>query len=129
MRPIVTALLVCAIPLALSACDAEHPSTDSSDPAPERGAAGKADAPGSCEPEDCGGQASIGSCWCDELCTMYNDCCADKANVCDGEPEPTPEPTPEPAPEPELAPQPASAPQAPAEVGALTNSIGSKGKK
>ena len=31
----------------------------------------------------CGGQAA-GGCWCDSLCTQYNDCCADYAPVCGG---------------------------------------------
>ncbi|MEM6990539.1 MAG: protein-arginine deiminase family protein [Myxococcota bacterium] len=55
----------------------------------ERGTAGKAEAPGSCQPADCGGRASIGSCWCDAECTGFGDCCSDKAAVCDGDvPEP-----------------------------------------
>ena len=49
----------------------------------ERGGAGKADAIGSCAPEDCGGQSSSGSCWCDDECAQYGDCCADIAPVCE----------------------------------------------
>jgi hypothetical protein len=45
----------------------------------------KGDAPGSCSASDCGSKASVGSCWCDDLCAQYGDCCADKAPVCDGE--------------------------------------------
>merc|ERR1719181_2053402 len=28
----------------------------------------------------CGGSA--GGCWCDDLCTWYNDCCDDKTELC-----------------------------------------------
>lgn len=52
----------------------------------------KGDAPGSCDPDDCGGKGSSGSCWCDELCVQYGDCCSDKSAVCDGDVEPDPEP-------------------------------------
>ena len=30
----------------------------------------------------CGGQSADASCWCDELCDGYGDCCSDKAAVC-----------------------------------------------
>lgn len=37
----------------------------------------------------CGEQAP-GGCWCDELCSTYGDCCADKVSVCDtAAPEPS----------------------------------------
>ena len=97
MRKIATTLL-CAAPLLFAGCDVESgalPSAEDSSEAPERGKHGKADAPGSCQPADCGGQASIGQCWCDDLCAQYDDCCADVQAVCDaGEPEPEPEPEP-----------------------------------
>jgi len=51
-----------------------------------RGPLGKADAVGSCAAPDggdfCGGP-SDGTCWCDDLCTKFGDCCADKQLVCD----------------------------------------------
>ena len=53
----------------------------------------KGDAPGSCAPDDCGSKGSSGSCWCDDLCVQYGDCCSDKPAVCDGEVEPEPTPT------------------------------------
>ncbi|MEM6989735.1 MAG: hypothetical protein AAF721_04540 [Myxococcota bacterium] len=49
----------------------------------ERGGLGKADLIGSCEPDDCGGPASTGTCWCDAACVDYGDCCSDKEAVCD----------------------------------------------
>ena len=75
--------------LTLSACDEANTRGDD-DLAPaaqdgERGGNGKADAIGSCAPEDCGGQASSGSCWCDDQCAQYGDCCVDIAPVCEGE--------------------------------------------
>jgi hypothetical protein len=53
--------------------------------APARGA-GKADHTNSCK-DRCGGMAPAG-CWCDEACSKpeNNDCCADKAQYCDGAP-------------------------------------------
>lgn len=36
---------------------------------------------GTCEGA-CGGQAAGGSCWCDDSCTEYGDCCADLADHC-----------------------------------------------
>jgi hypothetical protein len=48
----------------------------------ERGpTGGKADSAGTCNGY-CG-KKSAGSCWCDEQCTSYGDCCADKKAVCD----------------------------------------------
>lgn len=47
-----------------SACDGSNP------PPPQD----------SCE-NACGGQSPDG-CWCDDLCTRYNDCCPDKVDVC-----------------------------------------------
>lgn len=37
-------------------------------------------APGGCE-GFCGGQSAVG-CWCDDLCSQYNDCCSDRCEVC-----------------------------------------------
>jgi hypothetical protein len=57
----------------------------------DRGPLGKADQAGSCEGEGtdhCGGQ-SAGSCYCDDECEAFGDCCHDKAAVCDAiEPPP-----------------------------------------
>ncbi len=36
----------------------------------------------------CGGK-SFGTCWCDESCADYGDCCSDIADSCDVEPPPT----------------------------------------
>lgn len=52
----------------------------------ERAPLGKADAYGSCagdegEPSYCGGK-SDGNCWCDEICSVFGDCCADVRDVC-----------------------------------------------
>lgn len=96
MRPIATAFL-CAAPLVIAACDSEQgdlPLPDDVTEEIERGNNGKTEAPGSCQPNDCGGRASVGSCWCDDQCEQFNDCCADKAAVCDGEPAPDPAPGP-----------------------------------
>ncbi|MEM6994877.1 MAG: hypothetical protein AAF721_30465, partial [Myxococcota bacterium] len=77
------------------ACTAEVAPTDGAGDAPARGL-GKADGVyGSCADKGeplCGGPSAYGSCWCDELCSEYGDCCADKAEVCGGEePPPVPE--------------------------------------
>jgi hypothetical protein len=48
----------------------------------ERGPLGKADAVGSCV-DACDGPSVDGNCWCDDLCSFYGDCCADKVAVCD----------------------------------------------
>lgn len=53
----------------------------------------KGDAPGSCAASDCGTKASIGSCWCDDLCAQYGDCCADKAAVCEADEPHEPSPS------------------------------------
>lgn len=37
---------------------------------------------------NCGQNA--GSCWCDDLCEQYNDCCPDKQDECDAPPPPPP---------------------------------------
>lgn len=63
-----------------AACDS---ASDGELPA-ERGALGKADLVGSCYEAGqsrCGGPSS-GTCWCDDLCTTYGDCCDDYQAVC-----------------------------------------------
>ncbi len=81
------ALLCTTFALTATGCDeAQTRGDDELAQAPERGVGGgKADAPGSCAPEDCGGQASTGSCWCDAGCVEYGDCCADIAPVCEAD--------------------------------------------
>lgn len=95
--------LAWATPLFFAACDDSSgptlPSDDPVDEVVERGNVGKAEAPGSCQPADCGDRASIGSCWCDDLCSQYGDCCANKVATCD-EPDPQPDPDPDPDPGP-----------------------------
>ena len=46
---------------------------------------------GSCVPDDCGGQSTSGSCYCDSLCSFYGDCCDNYEATCDGD-DPLPEP-------------------------------------
>ena len=53
---------------------------------PDRGPIGKADNVGSCQ-DACDGPALVGTCWCDELCESFGDCCTDKAEICDATPE------------------------------------------
>lgn len=71
---------------ALAACSVSNSGPDSSGAGAERGNLGKADAIGSCELPDgtdaCGGKGD-GSCWCDELCVDYGDCCSDAGAVCE----------------------------------------------
>lgn len=47
-------------------------------------------AAGSCasdgEANYCGGASGPDGCWCDESCEQYGDCCADRDDVCGGEP-------------------------------------------
>lgn len=63
---------------------------ESSTPAPggdDRQPLGKADNIGSCQTPDgdlCGGP-SEGSCWCDEYCETFGDCCGDYEAVCEGD--------------------------------------------
>lgn len=47
---------------------------------------------GTCE-GSCGGQSAPGSCWCDNLCATYGDCCDDYAEFCLDTPPPGPPPT------------------------------------
>jgi len=73
---------VLSILLATAACSEPAPSqTPTEDP--ERGT-GKADLVGSCEGSTCDGQATNGSCFCDDACVDFGDCCADKAEICGG---------------------------------------------
>jgi hypothetical protein len=37
---------------------------------------------GSCSPDDCGGQASNGSGWCDDTCFAHENCADQIAEVC-----------------------------------------------
>src|SRR5262245_37622161 len=57
-----------------------------STPQPERGSAacdGKCDdTSGSCR-ESCGGQSESGTCWCDDKCAAFRDCCTDMRAVCE----------------------------------------------
>src|SRR4029079_7272822 len=49
---------------------------------------GKADGTGSCLANGqklCGVKSRV-TCWCDEKCEQYGDCCSDKASVCLGLP-------------------------------------------
>lgn len=55
----------------------------------DRGFGGKADAIGSCLPDDCGGPASEGRCWCDAACVEYEDCCSNRIDVCESGQPPT----------------------------------------
>ena len=52
-------------------------------------AAGGADCSGICEPipgnsceGSCGGTSADGTCWCDDLCANYGDCCGDATFYC-----------------------------------------------
>lgn len=49
----------------------------------ERSPLGKADLIGSCAGSDCDRQADGGTCWCDDLCVEFGDCCADRVEVCE----------------------------------------------
>ncbi len=75
---------LCALSILLAACG----TSDGSEQAEsvDRGPLGKADLSGSCEAPDgddfCGGQSN-GSCWCDELCEGFGDCCDDVQEVCE----------------------------------------------
>jgi len=65
-------------------CSAEPAASAPAETAP-RGPIGKADQTGSCKSEQgtsCGGQSRGGSCWCDESCAQYGDCCADAGELC-----------------------------------------------
>ncbi len=47
-----------------------------------RGRTGKADLPGTCNENQCGGKGD-GQCWCDEKCSDYDDCCFNVNDVCE----------------------------------------------
>lgn len=91
LSPLGLALGLGGLFVTMTGCDTASPDLDPVRPAQERGALGKADLIGSCadgEANFCGGK-SDGTCWCDELCVEYGDCCTDAAEVCGLEPEPT----------------------------------------
>ena len=50
----------------------------------DRGPIGKSDLLGSCE-DACGGPASEGNCFCDDVCAVVGDCCSDKVTLCGGD--------------------------------------------
>lgn len=84
-------LPACSV-LLVAACDpATTPDNAATPTADARGPLGKADLAGSCESADrdyCGG-ISDGTCWCDETCVVFGDCCADVGFVCsESAPEP-----------------------------------------
>jgi endonuclease/exonuclease/phosphatase family metal-dependent hydrolase len=66
----------------LAACSAEPIGSEGA--AAPRGSLKKADVFGSCAGSDCAGAAQGGTCYCDDACTGYGDCCADKASLCEG---------------------------------------------
>jgi hypothetical protein len=84
-------LLLCLPALTLaSACDESSEPTRDAAAADEGDAArGKADHAlyGSCE-DSCDTQALDGTCWCDDKCSTYGDCCEDFADVCEAPVEP-----------------------------------------
>lgn len=70
------------LPLTLLAALASCATDTAFQPDPNRGPIGKADhLAATCEGA-CGGQ-SASSCWCDDNCSFYGDCCDDKVAVCD----------------------------------------------
>lgn len=74
-----SALLAFGIVAMFAACSADSQENTESE---DRMAVGKADHFGSCE-NSCDGQSESGSCWCDDLCSEYGDCCDDAAAQCD----------------------------------------------
>ena len=75
------------IPAALSGCVTET-ADGGENTGVSRGPLGKADIAGSCATDDgealCGGPSN-GTCWCDDKCHEYGDCCEDKVDVCGGD--------------------------------------------
>lgn len=72
------------------ATEATEPSRPDNAP---RGALGKADLIGTCDDGEtsfCGGK-SEGTCWCDEACVDFGDCCDDVNEACGIGPEPQPQ--------------------------------------
>jgi hypothetical protein len=69
--------------LALTSCGTDRGQTQDRN----RGSLGKADVTGSCSNDQgaalCGGKGT-GTCYCDELCSGYGDCCSDYQAVCQG---------------------------------------------
>lgn len=80
---------VVVLVLAIAACsnDVDEPELEA--PPLGRGP-DKADTTGSCVGSGCDGQAMNGTCWCDEMCARYGDCCSDRVNVCEAPPPPPP---------------------------------------
>ncbi len=72
------------IPLLLCAAACGDDSSVGAGDAPRGGGGGKADLVGSCQGSDCDGPAAGGSCYCDDACVEYGDCCADRADLCGG---------------------------------------------
>lgn len=64
------------------------PAAPSADPS-ERGP-DKADTTGTCAGSSCDGRNLAGTCWCDDDCARYGDCCGDRAAVCEQAPPPPP---------------------------------------
>ena len=83
MKSLRLSFLALLLPIACSAEVVPEAGADA-----DRGNVGKADLIGSCAPEDCGGKSS-GTCWCDEACADFGDCCGDKEAVCDAPCQPT----------------------------------------
>lgn len=75
-RPKLSRILALSAAVALAAC--AEPDTNPG--GPDRGPLGKADVSGSCEGA-CGGQGA-GTCWCDDQCIDYGDCCGDYETIC-----------------------------------------------
>lgn len=103
-RSLAHALSALAIVVLGTGCDSGDPEAIVMDDEPDaRQPVGKGDAhaqqiAGSCVGHDgaklCDGQGK-GSCWCDDACEGYGDCCEDFAPVCAPEPEPEQSCTPE----------------------------------
>ena len=68
------------LPLALLALVSCASETDF-EPDPTRAPIGKADGVNDTCEDSCGGK-SAGSCWCDDQCSYYGDCCDDKVDIC-----------------------------------------------
>jgi hypothetical protein len=72
-------LILAAVLVTAGACAAGDTADDTTF---ERGPLGKADNAGSCVDSGCDGPAPYGTCWCDELCDAYGDCCDDVVRAC-----------------------------------------------
>src|SRR5688572_3841729 len=73
---------LCFLLLLVAACAAEEGVRDDA----PRHPIDKADLLGTCVGTDCDGPSLQGNCFCDEICSFYGDCCADKAEVCEDAP-------------------------------------------